>query len=422
MHAPVHQNTKPGIVVSYYVFASLAFLAGSLITLVSSEVFFGHYFQPRLLALTHLLALGWGTMMIFGALFQFLPVLLETPLYSERLAKLTFGFMATGIPGLIYAFWEFSIGWPLQLFSVLVITGTVLFSINIFKTVRGTSAHNIAADFISTSVAWLLLTVGAGIVLALNLSYLFLPADHLLYLKLHAHLGIVGWFLLLIIGVSSRLIPMFLLSPDPPKALLNWAYYLINVGLCGFIANGLMVRSSILAIVCFLSITGGLVVYITYIISCYKHRVRKNLDAGMRGSVLAFLILALPIALCIVLLWEAEEKFLLPFYIAYGVSIFFGFISTLILGQVYKTLPFIVWLSLNKNGNLQKKLPRDLYSETLAKFQILFHLAGFVILLPALLLKTETFFILGSACIVISAVIFNMNVVKIMYHFLSKKP
>jgi hypothetical protein len=140
----------------------------------------------------------------------------------------------------------------------------------------------------------------------------------------------------------------------------------------------------------------------------------------MKGSVLAFFLLILPIALCTVLLWEAEEKFLLQFYVAYGVSVFFGFISTLILGQVYKTLPFIVWLSLNKTGT-EKRLPKDLYSESLAKFHIFLHLTGFLVLLPGILLNLKILFSIGSACVLVSAIIYNANIIRIMYHYLIPK-
>jgi hypothetical protein len=57
---------------------------------------------------------------------------------------------------------------------------------------------------------WLLLAI--GVMLVYNFTDPFMPQTLLEYLSLHAHLGIVGWFLLLVTGVGSRLIPMFLIS------------------------------------------------------------------------------------------------------------------------------------------------------------------------------------------------------------------
>ena len=40
----------------------------------------GHYYHPRLLALTHAVTLGWITLAIMGASYQLVPVVFERPL------------------------------------------------------------------------------------------------------------------------------------------------------------------------------------------------------------------------------------------------------------------------------------------------------------------------------------------------------
>ena len=70
---------------------------------------------------------------------------------------------------------------------------------------------NIQAEFIITAALWFWVTVTIGVLMAFNLTYVFLPQEHLFYLKIHAHIGIAGWFLLLIMGAGSKLLPMFLL-------------------------------------------------------------------------------------------------------------------------------------------------------------------------------------------------------------------
>jgi cbb3-type cytochrome oxidase subunit 1 len=64
-----------------------------------------HYFNPKTLAITHLMALGWGTMIILGASHQLLPVLIEGKLDSYLLALLSFIFAAAGIPLLVTGFY-----------------------------------------------------------------------------------------------------------------------------------------------------------------------------------------------------------------------------------------------------------------------------------------------------------------------------
>src|SRR5690606_28838637 len=72
---------SPKVVVPFYGAGSLFFLAGCLMISLYPELFVGHYFSPGLLAITHLLVLGWVTMIIMGALSQMIPVILESPLH-----------------------------------------------------------------------------------------------------------------------------------------------------------------------------------------------------------------------------------------------------------------------------------------------------------------------------------------------------
>lgn len=71
----------------------------------------------------------------------------------------------------------------------------------------------------------------AGLTLAVNQVHPFLKTPQIELLKLHAHAGIVGWFIQLIIGVSSKLVPMFMVSHHVNTKKLTVAYYAINIGL-----------------------------------------------------------------------------------------------------------------------------------------------------------------------------------------------
>ncbi|MBU0696487.1 MAG: cytochrome C oxidase subunit I, partial [Bacteroidetes bacterium] len=70
------------IVISHYLLAAINFLALAPMLALAVNDLGGHYFQPHLLAITHTAALGWGTVIIFGACYQLVPVILETELYS----------------------------------------------------------------------------------------------------------------------------------------------------------------------------------------------------------------------------------------------------------------------------------------------------------------------------------------------------
>ena len=230
---PITTQTSHKVVLPFYLYAAAAFLAATLLLFTSAPTLTGHFFQPKILAVTHTMALGWGTMIILGASYQLLPVLTETKLYSPAIAYLSFALAAVGIPLLVYAFYTFDLGWPAKTGGTLVVSGVLCYFVNVGNTMG--KKENIHALFCLTAAAWLLLTTGTGLLLIFNFTSPFLSKGALAYLPLHAHIGIVVWFLLLIIGVGSRLIPMFLISKYDNRPLLRCIYFLINVGLLLFL-------------------------------------------------------------------------------------------------------------------------------------------------------------------------------------------
>ena len=94
----------------------------------------GHYFQPHLLGLTHLATLGWISMVIMGALYQLVPVVLETRLWSSRLAHVTFWIFLPGAIGVIVHLWIYDTGPGLWISGLLTFVAFALFAGNLIAT------------------------------------------------------------------------------------------------------------------------------------------------------------------------------------------------------------------------------------------------------------------------------------------------
>lgn len=416
----IKRNSSPGLVLMHYALGAIFFLLLCVLMLFSADAFSGHYFHPKLLALTHLAALGWGSMIIFGALYQLLPVILETPLYSERLGKITFVLFSSGVVCLVYSFWNFYVDIHLQIASVLILVSFLFFTVNVFFTARKAPKWNTEADFIGTSTLWLLLTGILGAMMAFNFTYPFLPKSHLLFLKIHAHMGIAGWFLLLIMGVGSKLIPMFLLSHNLNTRKLNYAYYLVNIGLAGFSADLFFREKEALFLLYVLLIVAGISFFISFLYEAYKKRIRKQLDIGLRHSFSAFVFIFIPMFIAIIISFNPpflKDGFFRQVCLVYGVSIFFGFITSLILGQTFKTLPFIVWLhKYGHQGSQTTVLPKDLYSGRLVSGQYIIYLAAMLLLISGILTSRAIVITTGSILFLIAALLYNVNVFKILFH------
>lgn len=407
------------IVMLHYITASILFFVICCLVLLSYQSFIGHYFHPKLLAITHITTLGWISMVIIGSLYQLAPVISNSKLFSLKLAQVSYLLILIGTIMLAYCFWQFNVGYLMQVASSLLFIGISLFALNIFLTTNKADEKNIESDFLVSSVIWFWMTVFLGVLLAFNFRYAFLPKEHLYFLKIHAHIGLVGWFLCLIIGIASRLVPMFLISGKLNKTRLNYAYYLLNIGLLGFIIDSVFFNGINRSYIYIIPIIFSLVLFLMYIKDAYQNRLKKSLDIGLKHTFISFILIIIPVGIWIILkIVITDEKLKTQLSIAITFSILFGFISLLILGQTFKNLAFISWLKNYQHNsvNTETPLPKDLYSENIANIQLYVFLAGFLVTLTGIIASYEIFVLIGAICLIVSSVLYNINVFKIVFH------
>src|SRR5690606_21655962 len=151
-------NTSHKVVIPFYIYAAISFLAATLLLGFSTPAFSQHYFHPHTLAITHIMALGWGTLLLLGASHPLVPVLIERKLYSDTLAFLSFLLAATGIPLLIYSFYVFNIGWPARWGGILVNAAILVYLVNLALSMSMAKQENVQSVFVFTAACWLLVT------------------------------------------------------------------------------------------------------------------------------------------------------------------------------------------------------------------------------------------------------------------------
>ena len=413
------KTTTHKVVLPFYIYAALSFLVATVLLFTSSGVFTQHYFQPHTLAITHIMALGWGTMIILGASHQLLPVLVEGKLFSSALAYLSFAFAASGIPMLVYAFYTFNIQWQAQLGAIFINAAVVAYLINVAVSITKSKIGNVHAIFIFTAAIWLLITTSIGALLVYNFSYSVLSHDSLRYLSLHAHIGIVGWFLLLVMGVGSRLIPMFLISKYDNKKLLWWIFALINSGLIIFVLLFLYSGEILLYLFPVVFIASALYMFGSYCYKCYRERIRRQVDDHMKISLISVLIMIVPVIFLVILLLSLLlSSANIHLVLAYGFTIFFGWLTAIILGMTFKTLPFIVWNKVYhaKAGSGKTPNPKDLFNNKLFNGMALSYLVGFFLFVMGIMLSNIILVKCGALFLVSCAFLYNTNVFKVLFH------
>lgn len=409
----------PSLVIPHFVIGGISIVLFALILMLNPTSLFNHYFNAILLASTHLLVLGFITTVCFGALYQLIPVILDVKLFSEKLGWITLYFLSIGIILLIIAFWNFNFEILFYVAASFIIFAIIIFKLNIILTAKKTIQNSIEKKFILTAIGWLFMTVLAGLLFGINLSNNFIPISHLELLKLHAHIGIFGWFIQLIMGVGSKLFPMFLLSYDANKKPLKIAYISLNIGLIIGVFSLLFsfklgITTSIILVVF------GILNFLKFIFQTYIQRAKKKLDIGMKKSVLAIAFLIIPIILVVInlLISNNSDEFITSIGVLYGFTLLVGVISMLIMGLTYKTLPFIIWLKEYKNviGKQKTPLPKDLYSEKIQTYQLFIFIIGFWSIVFGIFFSIITLIKIGTILFFISTILYLINIIKIVTH------
>jgi hypothetical protein len=402
------------LVITHYLTSGTGFLLVAICLVWAPQALLGHYFSPELLAIAHLAIFGWITMLIFGALYQLLPVISGNDLFSEKLSYGTYGLLLAGIACLIVSFWQFSLSGLMHIGATLILLAVSGFTFNLFKTL-GNQESSIEKDFIGTSGVWLLANVILGFVLALNLRYTFLPNEHLVYLKLHAHIGAAGWFLSLIMGVGSRLLPMFALSHGVNQRPLRIAYWLLQTGLLVMLVQ-MLVDFPLVFFIGGAGLVGAIISYLRFVQLAYQKRMRRKLDIAMKVTFWAFVAIGLPVLIGTCLALWRNGSLGPEWGTLYGVSFFLGFIGLLIIGQTFKTFPFITWMAYLQPfvKKAQPSMPQQLVNVRLLTATVLAYALGIIGLLAAIYSQSALGVQLSSCLLAIGVFFYNTGLYTIL--------
>jgi hypothetical protein len=329
---------SPLVPLGYLTCAAAAFLAAAMGIGWLAPDLAGHYYHPRVLALTHTVTLGWITLAIMGASYQLIPIVLERPVWSERLARWQLGILVVAVAGMVAHFYFGT--WPgLAAAAGLLAVGIGLHLLNVGQSLRGFTRWTFTACMVMLGYGGLALTTLFGLALATNRVLPFLPGDFFPTLHAHVHLALLGWITPMIFGVAARVYPMFLLGPVPGRwscRLQLWGLVLglpsVLLGLIG--APGLLVPGA-------LAVATAAGSHAWWVLEVTRGRKRPALDWGLRFTLTAtvFILPAAILGLSLAAGLLSGPRVAL----AYAVVVLGGWVSLTIVGMMLKIMPFLVW-------------------------------------------------------------------------------
>jgi hypothetical protein len=337
----------------------------------------GSFYDPHLLTFVHLNTLGLIGAVIFGASYQMLPIVLQTPLAAPRLVRLSWWLY---LPGLI----AFVVGLGHGPFVLLGLGGTLTFAA-IALYVRVVVGTLLAAPERDTTwwhvlAATTALATGAtlGLLLALSKQVGFLAGLTLPILGAHAVLMLGGWVTPLLTGVAYRLISMFTLTEDRLRPGLATAELGLTAGGAWIVAASLLFGlGPPVGLVGAAAMLAGLLLFAGQLVRLYRLRLRRSPDVHI-----PFVLVAIGSGLLAagVLVWgfASGRGPADPVWIVVGWLVIVGWAETAIQGFLYKIGPFLTWLHrYGPVAGLQRvPMLEDLYSRRLALLGCVFWTAG----------------------------------------------
>jgi hypothetical protein len=324
---------------AYLTLAAAAFVLAALGLPVLGVELAGHYYHPRLLALAHVVALGWITVAIMGASYQLIPVVIERPLWSERLARWQLAGLVAGIAGMVGHFWTgrwAGLAWAAGLVGVCALSHVA----NVALSLRTVSRWAFTARGLVLGLAGLTLTVVFGLTLAATHGRDVFPGGVLSAVHAHFHVALLGWIAPMVLSVAARVYPMFLLAPEPGGRGTGVQLWGLALGVPALAAGLLLGRFALLAPGA-AAVAAALGVHATWVVGCARRRKRPALDWGLRFALTGTACLAPAAALGFTLLLGAGG---VPRLVtAYAVVVLGGWVSLTIVGMMLKIVPFLVW-------------------------------------------------------------------------------
>jgi hypothetical protein len=322
----------------YLAVSATAFVLAALAVPWLASELAGHYYHPRLLGLTHTVTLGWITVTIMGASYQLIPIVLERPIASERLARIQLPVIALGVVGVIGHFliaeWS-GFAWSAGLVAVAALVHVAHAGRSVVRAER-----SFTAGMFAMSLAGLALTVLFGTALGADKVRPFLPGAFFPMLHAHVHLALLGWVLPVVLGVAARVYPMFLLAAEPTRPVLLTQGVGLAIGI-PLVVGGLLVEASSVTLIGAVAVAVAIAVHVGSVLAMARARKRPRLDWGLRfvlagaSALVPATALGLGLATGVVSGPRAA--------IAYGVLAFGGWITLTIIGMMLKIVPFLVW-------------------------------------------------------------------------------
>lgn len=385
----------------------------------------GFFYHARMLAIVHLVTLGWITSSILGALYLVGPIAMRLVLSATWLDYIAFGFVLTGIIGMVSHFWIAQYG-GMAWSAATVATGILLAGLKVVRHVAGAALPKAIKTHVVFAFVNILAAATVGVLIGFDKTYHFLPGIALANVFAHAHLAAIGWASMMVVGIAYRLLPMILPAQMPAGRSLWLSAVLLQAGVSGLFVS-LLFRSGMTGLFAALIIAGfgGFFYHVAWML-----RRRRSRPPGLRtpdpavlhaGMAFGSLALAAASGLWLTMMQDAES--MLRVAMAYGVFGLVGFLAQIVVGMEGRLLPIFAWYWAYANTDFKGPVlsPHEMPWRTGQEIMLVLWMFGVPALAGGLAFDAVPFVSAGAWCLLAATLLDAVNVAWIVRHAFGRR-
>ena len=360
----------------------------------------------HLIGWVHLYMLGFIMMAIFSAMAQLGPIVVETNHYNVNIFKYLFVFLVTGLILMLVGFY---INTSFLLYGgILVFIAMSIYAIEFLLTLKDAKRSTSITKAMKMSNFFLLTGIITGLIMAAAFNGL-LDIDPHSILNIHTFGLVVGFIILLIMGISIILLPMFGSSKRINDNEFSNSFITVSIGVLIMMVSP-FIFTNITENLAYGVTAFSIVLYFYQLYKMTSSRKKIEHDIWARSMYVAFSSFIISFLLLVSYLFIQEETILRVGLWVMGIG-FFGFI---IIGNFYKIIPFLVWFHIYSPLIEERPVPmlHELLPQRLANLQFFYGVIGLTISSIALVFENSELFYGGALFLTLSGFLFLITINK----------
>ncbi|WP_345993988.1 hypothetical protein [Sulfurimonas sp. HSL-1716] len=360
----------------FYIVGAVYLLGFSIAVLLYAPHIDNRYYLQAI-AVTHIMTLGFFTHIIFGTLFQMMPVIISEAYKNVNLnAQILLIVLNIGILGFL-GYFLFNIESSAYVSIVLLSGSFIYFALYSLGTVLRTEDKNeVVKSFIAV---FLFLIIGALFGALAFLQHMGMLGA-LKFGDIHFTVMIFGVVFMLFAAVVYKIIPMFYVTQEYPSSVKNGLFLVLSLILLSIVFATLFEYVTALKI--FKTLLGILIIGFS-VLTVNLLRKRKRARSDITVNLFYFSSVNLAIG---GLLWIITVLFDLQADLIFGVVLGLGFVFALINGMIYKIVPFLTWFHLSSKYIYEAEMG-EVIKAKMIRIQYYVFMASYGFFMAALLFK-----------------------------------